>query len=191
MLYRLLFYFETMKWLLIVLMTFPFVCAAQSADFIVLKKGHRTIRNFYSGRNIQFVTTGGAYRDALINAIQKDSIYLQEFLVRRVPTVYGSYVNDTAGSFRYTYHYKEVRSLGKPAKKGFNVNGSGAALMGGGALLTLASGVSYLADKDNFSPDLLGAAVALGGLGYLMSTSGRKGIVIGRKYTLQYIKMTK
>jgi hypothetical protein len=35
----------------------------------------------------------------------------------------------------------------------------------------------------------LGAAVALGGLGYLISTSGKKGIVIGKKYSLEYMRM--
>ncbi len=178
-----------MKWLLNVLLILSFTCGAQSNDFIILKKGNKTIRNIYAGTNIQFVSTGGAYRDALITSIQNDSLYLQEFLVRRMPTVFGSYINDTAGSFRYTYHYNQVGNFGKKAKKGFNVSGSGAALMGGGILLTLASGVSYVADKEKFSPELLGAALALGGLGYLMSTSGKNGIVIGKKYSLQYMKM--
>ncbi len=178
-----------MKWLLNVFLVLSFNGVAQSNDFIILKKGNKTIRNIYTGTNIQFVSTGGAYRDALVTAIKNDSIYLQEFLVRRLPTVYGSFINDTAGSFRYTYHYNEVASFGKKAPKGFNVTGSGAALMGGGVLLTLASGVSYIADKDKFSPELLGAAIALGGLGYLISTSGKKGIVIGKKYSLQYMEM--
>lgn len=178
-----------MKWLLNVLLLASFTGVAQTSDFIILKKGNKTIRNIYSGTHIQFVSKNGGYRDALITGIKEDSIYLQEFLVRRLPTIYGSYINDTAGSFRYTYHYNEVKSLGKAAKKGFNVTGSGAALMGGGILLTLASGVSYVSDKEKFSPQLLGAAVGLGALGYLISTTGRKGIMIGRKYTLQYMNM--
>lgn len=180
-----------MKWLFNVLLVVSFTCGAQSSDFIILKKGNKTIRNIYAGTNIQFVSTGGVYRDALITEISRDSIYLQEFLVRRLPTVYGSYINDTAGSFRYTYHYNEIKSFGKKDNKGFNVSGSGAALLGGGILLTLASGVSYIADKEKFSPELLVAGVALGAVGYLMSTTGKKGIVIGRKYTLQYMSMNK
>lgn len=178
-----------MKWLLHILLILSFTCGAQSSDFIILKKGNKTIRNIYAGTNLKFVTTNGAYRDGLVTAIHNDSIYLQEFLVRRLPTIYGSYINDTAGSFRYTYHYNQVGGFGKKAKKGFNVSGSGDALLGGGILLTLASGVSYIADKDKFSPELLGAALALGGLGYLMSTSRKNGIVIGRKYSLEYMKM--
>ena len=178
-----------MKWLLNLLLMLPLASEAQSPDFIILKKNSKTIRNYYPGINIQFVSTGGVYRDALITEIKNDSIYLQEFLVRRLPTVYGTYINDTAGSFRYTYHYNEIKSFGKKEKKGFNAAGSGAALLGGGILLTLASGISYIADKEKFSPGLLGASVALGGLGYLMTTTGKKAIVIGRKYTLKYMSM--
>ena len=179
-----------MKWLLCFLLLIPFIGFTQSSDFIILKKGNKAVRYFYPGSHIEFVSTNGAYRDALITTIQNDSLYLQEFYVLRLPTTYGGYVNDTAGSFRYTYHYSQVKSFGKKQKKGFNVQGSGAALLGGGILLTLASGVSYIADKDKFSPQLLGAAIGLGALGYLMTSTGKKGIEIGRKYTLQYMNMS-
>lgn len=178
-----------MKKLLLLLIFFPLVSFSQSSDFLILKKKNKAIRNIFAGSNIAFVTTGGAYRDAYITGIKNDSIYLQEFVVNRIPTTFGTYMLDTAGSFRYIYHYNQIGSFGPPQKKGFNVSGSGAALMGGGILLTLASGVSYLADKEKFSPQLLAAAVGLGGLGYLMNKSAGKGIVIGKKYTLQYMKM--
>lgn len=180
-----------MKYLLPIFLLFSTIGFAQPTDFLILKKKDRPVKNFYAGSQIEFLSTDGAYRNALITAIKNDSIYLQEFLVRRLPTVYGSYINDTAGSFRYTYHYKQVYSFSKELQKGFNVSGSGAALLGGGILLTLASGVSYIADKDKFSPELLGAAVVLGTAGYFMSRSGRNGLVIGKKYTLQYMDMTK
>lgn len=166
------------------------IACAQSADFIVLKRKGRTVKTFYKGSNIEFLTTGGAYRDALIRNIRNDSIFLQEFLIRRIPTTLGFYITDTAGSFSYAYNYKEIYHFGKE-NKGFNVSGSGAALMGGGALLTLASGVSYLVDKSKFSPGLLAAAVGLGGLGYVMSKSGSKGITVGKKgYTIEYINIS-
>ncbi len=180
-----------MKYLLPLFLLFSTIGFAQPTDFIILKKKDRPVKYFYTGSQIEFVSTDGAYRNALITAIKNDSIYLQEFLIRRVPTVFGSYMNDTAGSFRYTYHYKQVHSFGKELQKGFNVAGSGAALLGGGILLTIASGVSYIADKEKFSPELLGAAVALATAGYFMSRSGRNGLVIGKKYSLQYMDVTR
>lgn len=182
------FLFCGMKLLLYFFFILPFAASAQSSDFIILKKKNKTIRNIFAGSNIEFVTTNGAYRDALINAINNDSIYLQEFVVQRIPTTFGTYMIDTVGSFRYIYHYNQIGSFGPKKQKGFNVSGSGAALMGGGTLLTLASGVSYLADKEKFSPGLLAAAVGLGGLGYLMNKSAGKEMIVGKKYRLQYMR---
>ncbi|MEX0636567.1 MAG: hypothetical protein WD135_07345 [Ferruginibacter sp.] len=161
---------------------------SQQADFIVLKKKNRTVKNFFSGTQIEFVAINGAYRNALITGIKNDSLYLQEFMVYRMPTTLGTYILDTTGSYRYTYHYNQIKSFGIP-KKGFNVSGSGAALMGGGALLVLASGVSYLINKDQFRPELVGAAVILGGIGYLLNKSAANRMVIGKKYTLEYISL--
>lgn len=163
---------------------------AQPSDFIILKKKDKTIRSYYAGTQIEFVTSSGAYRNALINRIVHDTIYLQEFLVRRIPTQLGFYITDTAGSYRFAYHYNQIAAFGKK-QKGFNLSGSGASLLGGGILLTLANAVVYLVDRDKFSPALLGASVGLGAIGYVLLKAGNKGIVIGkRNYRLEYIKVT-
>ncbi len=160
---------------------------AQSADFIILKKKNKTVKIFYKGSNIEFVTTGGAYRNALINDIKNDSIFLQEFLISRRPTTLGFFVIDTLGSFRFAYNYKQIQHFGQENKK-FNIGGSGAALLGGGIVLTLASGVVYLVDNKNFSPTLLAAGSGLAAVGYFMSKGSNKGITIGKKhYRLKYM----
>lgn len=160
---------------------------AQSADFIILKKKSKTVKIFFTGSNIEFVTTSGAYRSALINNIKNDSIFLQEFLVTKRPTTLGFFVIDTLGSFKYAYNYKEIYHFGQENKK-FNLAGSGAALLGGGTLITLASGVVYLADNNNFSPALLAAGAGLAAVGYLISKGSSKGITVGKRhYSLKYI----
>ena len=142
---------------------------------------------FYAGSNIEFVTNTGAYRNAVITKIKNDSIFLKEYLISRIPTTLGFFIIDTLGSYHFDYSYKQIAYFGKVNKK-FDVGGSGAALMGGGTLLTLASGVVFLADKKNFSPALMLSAIGLAGVGYLMNKSSRKGITIGRNhYRLQYM----
>jgi hypothetical protein len=180
-----------MRWLFCILFFLSAAAYSQPSDFIILKKKDKTVQSYYAGTQIEFVTTSGAYRNALINKIVHDSIFLQEFLIRTIPTTLGYYVVDTAGSFRYAYRYDEIGSIGPKEKKGFNVRGSGAALLGGGLVLTVASGVVYLADRQKFSPALLAASVGLAAVGYIMSRSGGKGIVIGKKnYHLEYINVT-
>lgn len=178
-----------MRWLIFIFLFFSFQAKSQNADFIVLKKKGKTVKSFYTGTQIEFMSVNGAYRNALIEKISNDSLFLREFIINRIPTQMGM-ITDTAGSYHYAYNYKEIASLGKK-QKGFNVQGSGGALLGGGILLTVASGVVYLADRSKFSPQLLIASVGLGGIGYLLTRVGRKGIVIGKHgYTIEYMNLT-
>ena len=179
-----------MRWIFLLLFLSAITVHAQPSDFIILKKKDKTIRSYYAGTQIEFITTTGAYRNAVITRIMNDSIFLQEFIIRQIPTTLGFYITDTAGSYRFAYNYKQVASIGKQ-QKGFNVSGSGAALMGGGAVLILANGVVFLADRKKFSPALLIASAGLAAIGYFLSKSGSKGIVIGKhNYRLEYIKVT-
>ena len=162
----------------------------QQADFLILKKKNKRIDTYFAGRQIAFTATSGNYVDALINAIKNDTLYLQEFIVQKLPTVYGAYMIDTVGSYHFKYHYKQIVAIGKTERKNFNIQGSGAALMGGGALITIGSGIVYLFDRKKFSAPLLIAAVGLGTLGYFMSKGGSKGMTIGRKYKLEYMDMS-
>ncbi len=165
---------------------------SQSGDFIVVKKRNKTIATYFPGYNIQFLATNGAYRDARINKIENDTLFLQEFVIYRVPTTYGGFILDTAGSFRYKYHYNQIHSFGPPKQKGFSLSGSGASLMGGGLLLLLGSGVVYVADREKFSSNLLIGAAALSGVGYLLSKMGSKPMIMGkRNYHVVYMGANK
>lgn len=180
-----------MKYLLLCC-SFLFLSAAysQSADFLVLKKKNKIIQKFFSGENIAFTSSNGNHLDAYINKIQNDTVYLQQFVVRYLPTTFGTYIVDTAGSYRYKYHYKQIVAIGQKANSNFNWKGSGAALLSGGAVLTLGSGVVAIADPKKFSAPLLIGSAALGTLGYFMA-KGKKslGLPIGKKYTLTYMNM--
>ena len=178
-----------MKLFLPFLLLTCFATQAQNADFITVKKKGKTIQTIFAGRNIEFSSTSGAYLNALINGIKNDTLYLQEFLIQKLPTTLGTYILDTLGSYHYKFHYNQIAMLGKKPKRGFNTTGSGASLFGGGVVLTLASGVVYLADRKSFSPALLMASAGLGAFGYLLMKATGKPMIIGKKYTLQYMSM--
>ena len=175
------------KLLIIPFCIFTYLTFAQASDFILLKKRNITIATYFSGGTITFTANTGAFMEANILRIKKDTLFLKEYIVRPVMTQLGVYILDTLGSYLHSYHYKEIFSIGKTGRH-FDVSGSGAALMTGGILITLASGVVFLADRNKFSPELLAAGVALGGLGYILSKQGGKGMVLGKKYKLEYIQ---
>ena len=108
-------------------------------------------------------------------------------MISKKPTTLGFFIVDTLGSFKFAYNYNELYHFGKENNK-FNLAGSGATLLAGGILITLASGVVYLADNKNFSPTLLVAGAGLAGIGYLISKGANNGITIGKKhFRLQYM----
>jgi len=163
---------------------------AQNADFLLLKKNNKTIKSYYSGVNIELITKSGIYKNGTINKIQNDSIFLQEFLISKSMTSMGFYIIDTLGSFHYSYHYKDILSIIKKSKANFDWTASGYTLLGGGILLSVTSGVVYLADKEKFSPQLFIAGAGLGVIGFFLSKIKPKNVVIGkRKYRLEYVNM--
>ncbi len=179
-----------MRIFLVIILLSSLQVFAQPSDFLVLKKHNKTIKRFYAGENIEMITKQGAYRNAIINTIRNDSLFLQEFLVQDVPTIWGSMIHDTLGSFRYAYHYKDILQIGK-RKSGFDIRGSGVALLYGSALIALGSGVVYLTDRKRFSGELLLGGLALGAVGYILTKLGSKQIVMGKHgYKMQYVQVT-
>ncbi|MEP6675018.1 MAG: hypothetical protein ABJA78_07680 [Ferruginibacter sp.] len=163
---------------------------SQSSDFILLKKNNKTEARYYAGTNISFLSTNGAFINAKITEIKNDTLYLQEFIVQRALTTFGTIVPDTVGSYHYQFHYNEIKSIGYSKRQNFDWKGSGAALLGGGTLLTLGSGVVYLADRKKFSAPLMAASAGLATLGYFMAKGKSNGKEIGKKYRLQYMNMS-
>jgi hypothetical protein len=181
-----------MRALFILLTAFFFVsaCAAQN-DLLILKKNNRTVESFYPGSEMDF-STNARYYEAFVTSIEKDSVFLVQYDVRRVYTNLGVFVLDTVAQYHFGVNYHDIISFGKN-RKNFDWNSSGAALFGGGVLLTTAGLVTWIFAKPNTRyyarPQLVIGAAALAAVGYLLMKSGHKTMVLGKKYTLHYIKM--
>lgn len=164
-------------------------CKAQS-DILILKKNLKTIRTFFPGSEISVSTTEGYY-DGRVTSINRDSIFLIQYDIRQIPSNLGVYFLDTVASYRFAINYKKITAFDKQYNKKFNWSGSGGALLGGGILLTAVGLGTWIFAKPNTryyaSPYLIGSAAALAGIGYLILKSGGKGMVIGKKYSLEYI----
>ncbi|MBC7890235.1 MAG: hypothetical protein H7Z13_20360 [Ferruginibacter sp.] len=172
--------------LLILLFLFGNQTFGQSSDVILLKRNNKTIKRYFAGTAIDLTTTTGAYISANIIKIKNDSLFLKQYVIRQTPTQLGVYVLDTVTTYYYKYHYNQVKVIGKTGRR-FNLSASAASLMGGGVLLTVASGVVFLVDRDKFSPALLIVSASLATVGYVMAKTGGKGMVIGKRYSLVYL----
>lgn len=165
---------------------------SQPSDFIVLKKDQRTVKTFFAGSNIGF-ETGRGYYAGQITSINKDSLFINQYDIRQIPTNLGIYVLDTVATYRLSFNYKEILAVEKQKKRGFNWASSGGSLLGGGILITAVGLGSWIFTKpgsvSHASPALVIGGAALAGAGYLLLRSNSAGYTIGKKYQLQYISV--
>jgi hypothetical protein len=161
----------------------------QSSDVMLLKKHNKTINRYFSGTDIDLVTTTGVSLNAYITHINNDTLFLKQFVVRQTATMLGVFILDTLTTYYYQYHYNQIRSINKTGRR-FDVSASAGSLLGGGLLLSLAGGVVFLVDREKFSPALMGASVSLAAVGYVLAKTSGKGMVIGKKYTLDYLRIS-
>jgi hypothetical protein len=167
-------------------------CSSQPSDFIVLKKNDRTIKSFFAGSIIGIETANGFY-SGIITAVKKDSLFINQYDVRQVPTNLGVYVLDTAAVYRLKFNYKEIGKIENQKRKGFNWAASGGSLLGGGILITAVGLGTWVFTKPgtqyHASPALVIGGAALAGIGYLLLKSNGTYYAIGKKYRLEYIKV--
>ncbi len=165
-------------------------CMAQS-DLLILKKNNRTQQTFFPGSEMIFSTASGSY-NAYVTSIERDSVFLIQYDVRQVPTNLGVYMLDTVARYRFGINYRDIISFGKDGRK-FDWGASGAALFGGGTLLTAVGLGTWIFTKPNTryhaSTELVVGSAALAGIGYLLLKSHSGGRKLGKKYTLDYVKI--
>lgn len=167
------------------------VVYSQPSDFIVLKKNHRTVKSFFAGSNIVF-KTGNGYYAGQITAVNKDSLFINQYDIRKLPTNLGVYIVDTVATYRLVFNYRDIIKI-ENFKKGFNWAGSGGSLFGGGILLTAVGLGTWIFTKPgtryHASTTLVAGSAALAGVGYLLLRSNGSYYDIGKKYQLEYIKV--
>ena len=166
---------------------------AQQGDFIVLKKNQRTIKTLFSGSPVSFTTATGTYTGR-INKIERDSLFVVQYDIRKVFTNLGVYIIDTIASIQSAFYYKDVISINKQTS-GFNWAASGESLLGGGVLLTTIGLGTWIFTKPGTQyhapPQLVIGSAVLAGVGYLLITQNRQLIKFEKKYTLKYINTKK
>jgi pyoverdine/dityrosine biosynthesis protein Dit1 len=165
------------------------VCLAQQSDFIVLKKNNRTIKSFFGGTNAEFVADGQLY-SGKINRIEKDSIFIIQYDIRRMPTNLGVNMIDTISALEYAVYFKKIILVSKD-KKGFDWGASGASLFGGGALITTVGLATWLFTKKDSKyyagPKLVAGSALAAVAGYILLKSNKSAYTINKNFTLHYI----
>jgi hypothetical protein len=168
---------------------------SQATDFIVVKKhNNRTVKSYFTGLPIALQTESYTWVNGWITDIRHDSIFVKQYDIRQVPTIWGTLMIDTAGSYNVGVYYKEIRRIEfdeKGSRFGFITNGT--IFMIGGvtyAVLNVVNG-RYLHESITDSKNMTTLGIALG--------VAAGGFILNRiqhhknkrwKYEIEYIRMT-
>ena len=173
----------------------PAITIAQASDFItVRKKNNRTVKSYFPGAPIACQTVFGHYFNGIVEAVRNDSVFIRQYDVLSIPTMWGVSKIDTLTSYLNGIHYKDIRVLELQQRKSFGFFRSGTIFIIGGlgyAGLNIING-GYLnesvAGKENRKK--LGIALGVAGAGFIMKYLHNRSNRFERKYKVEYIRMT-
>ena len=166
---------------------------SQASDFIVVKKHDRTVKSYFPGLPIALQTTSFSWVNGWITAIRNDSIFIKEYDVRQVPTIWGTTTTDTAGTYIVGVHYKEIERIEFNEKGGgFGFVTNGAIFMIGGlgyAFLNVVNG-QYLHESITDSKNMTSLGIALGvaAAGFILNRISHAKNKKWR-YAIEYVRM--
>jgi len=167
---------------------------SQASDFIVVKKHDRTVKSYFPGLPIVLQTNSYSWVNGWITAIRHDSIFVKQYDVRQVPTIWGTTMTDTAGSYLVGVHYNEIQRIefNEKGGGGFSFVTNGTIFMIGGlgyAVLNVVNG-QYLHESITDSKNMtsLGIALSVAAAGFILNRiSHHKNKKW--KYAIEYIRM--
>ena len=186
--------FHAMKYyLLLIFLLVVFISFSQTSDFLLLKKGDRTIQTFFPGNTIDFQLDNGQWLSGSIIKIIHDSIFIEQQKNQGYLTIWGTPAYQLMNLGVLKFHINEIVAL--PNKeKGVSVINSGALFQVAGAAYITLNIANSIIQKDPFfaAQNLTNVGIAAGVFlfGKVLQWSHPKQITIGKKYQLQILHLT-
>jgi hypothetical protein len=163
-----------------------------SSNFLLLKKGEKTIQKYFAGNGIRFFTTEGMPVEGIIEKITADSIYLINQNVRRIQRADGAVIFDTTGKYSLLFSLSNIGSFPVGKQRGKNILTEGTLLMiaGGGYLVLNIFNTTREGDPPFGEENLSNVLIASGlmATGFLLKKAWPKKYYIGKKYHLKVIE---
>lgn len=162
---------------------------AQGSDIILVKKGaNKTVARLVPGRPVSLSEKSGASIDGNVDRIDRDTLYVRQYDIRRRPTQWGTSVADTVSTWTVAVHFRDIVTLQKSSESFALIrNGMIPLVAGTGyALLHLVNAGLQKEPVDGQTMAIAGG-VALTGL--LLNKTHRSYIRLDGRYRLEYIDL--
>lgn len=184
----------------ILLITLSLIASAQPSDYIVLKKkNNRTLKTYFPGTFLSAVTYTGFTLNGVIKEIKNDSVFIEQFDVRQVPTQFGVPALDTV-VYTIRLHYQEIRkylyeTTGSGSRRGRRGGLIPQIMVVGGIGFIVLEVVNTLYRGESFSDGnkltAMGIAAGIAATGLLWKHLQNRGERTGKKYKVVYVNMSK
>ena len=179
--------------LLLIFLFASFFSFSQTSDFMVLRRGDKTIQTFFPGSYINFQLDDSQWLEGKIIKILKDSIFIDQQKTQRGITYWGTQTIETINLGLLKYGINEIIAL--PAKqKGFSIINDGSLFILSGSAYIGLNIINSIIQKDAFfaAQNLSNVGTAALGVlfGKVLQWSHPVQYKIGKKYQLQIIHLT-
>lgn len=178
----------TIRLFVLLILFNPAALFSQTSDFISLQKNGRTKKSYFKGSYFEFVHKNGSPVSGYITRVFKDSIYMNTYDIRMVPTWGGGQVADTIATYDMKFSVKEIGAIPKPGK-GFEFIRNGTLFMIGGGGYAFLHTFNGLIQKRKIYPATLAISGGVALVGFTMKKLRKYYYPIGKKYTILYVQL--
>lgn len=177
-----------MKYLLILIVVFSGFRAIAQGDFILLRKNNVVIQSYFKGSYFSGQLNNGQWVEGRIMKIKDDSLFMEQMVVRQVPSIFGTPMLDTVKYGILKLSIKDIHSLPKK-EHGISIVNNGSLFMigaAGYAVLNIINGLTQSNEPIDSHQNIINLSIAAGVFvfGEILHWTHRNYITIGKKYQL-------
>ena len=177
-----------MKYILTILVVICSLRSVAQGDFILLRKGNVVIQSYFKESYLKCQLNNGQWIEGRIKKIKADSLFLEQFQVRQVASIFGTPMLDTVRYGLAKLSINDIHSLPKK-EHGISIVNNGSLFMvgaGGYMVLNIINGLTQSNEPVTSSQNLinLGIAASVFMFGEILHWTHRDYIIIGKKYQL-------
>ena len=167
----------------------PQRASAQGSDIILVKKGaNRTVARLTPGRPVSLSDKSGAAIEGKVDRIDRDTLHVRQYDIRRRPTQWGTSVADTVSTWTVAVHYRDIVTLQKTSES-FALFRNGMIPLVAGTGYSLLHLVNAGLQKEPVDGRTMAIAGGVALTGLVLNKSHRNYIRLDRKHRLEYIDL--
>lgn len=162
---------------------------AQGSDIILVKKGaNKTLTRLVPGRTVSLTEKSGSTLEGNVDRIDRDTLYVRQYDIRRRATQWGTSVADTVATWTVSCHYKDILTLEKTSES-FRLFRSGMIPLVAGTGYSLLHLVNAGLQKEPVDGRTMAIAGGVALAGLALKKTHRDYIRLDGRHRLEYIDL--